>query len=105
MARDGGFHCVLMSKCTGTMGPQSSGLYLSRLKRNLSVFRVQWGVLALRICSMRSIVLLWVAGTKEEKSECACGRRCRFGRMSIFNLSSSQQTRPRLLAVRVGTAG
>lgn len=41
--------------------------YLSKLERNLSVFHVQWGVLALQVCSMLSLILLWVAGTKEEK--------------------------------------
>lgn len=41
--------------------------YLSRLERNLSVFHVQWGVLALQVRSMHSLILLWVAGTKEEK--------------------------------------
>lgn len=32
-----------------------------------SVFHVQWGVLALQVCSMHSLILLWVAVTKEEK--------------------------------------
>lgn len=47
--------------------------YLSRLERNLSVFHVQWGVLKLQVCSMHSLVLLWVAGTKEEKASVHVG--------------------------------
>lgn len=42
-----GFHCCAMSKCTSTMRTSKFRVYLSRLNWNLSVFHVQWAVLAL----------------------------------------------------------
>lgn len=43
------------------------GLPLKARKEPGSVFHVQWGVLALQVCSMHSLILLWVEGTKGEK--------------------------------------
>lgn len=67
------------------------GAYLAMVEKEpISFFRVQWGVLALQVCSMPPLILLWVAGTKEEKvSVCVCGRRRGLGLASIFNLCTA----------------
>lgn len=56
----------LRQSAPGTMWTSKFRAYLSRPERNWSVFHVQWGVLALQVRSMHSLILLWVAGTKEE---------------------------------------
>ena len=81
---------TLCQSALGQWGPQSSGAYLSWLERNLSFFfHVQWGVLALLVPSMQSLILLWVAATMEEEmSVCVCGRSWGLGQTSIFNLGT-----------------
>lgn len=66
MAGDGTFIVAPCQSAAGQWGPQSSGLTSQGVQRNLSVFHVQWGVLKLQVCSMHSMALLWVAGTKGE---------------------------------------
>lgn len=66
MAGDGTFIVAPCQSAAGQWGPQSSGLTSQGAQRNLSVLHVQWGVLKLQVCSMHSMALLWVAGTKGE---------------------------------------
>lgn len=43
------------------------GLPLMARKEPIVFFHVQWGVLALLVPSMQSLILLWVAATMEEE--------------------------------------
>lgn len=76
-----------MSKCTGTMRT-------SKFRAYLSVFHVQWGVLALQVRSMASLIPLWVGGTKEEKVSVHVGGHWDEGQASIFNLSAPGTSNP-----------